>query len=65
MNFAQTSFSRQLVWEIARILPVGIVRLLFYLAVILLAVLFSAIASAHTSLRKAPKNQNSGLIFLN
>lgn len=42
MNLVQTFFSRQFLWEIARILTVGIASLLFYLELIPLPVLLAA-----------------------
>jgi len=44
MNYTQTFFSRQFVWEIVRILTVGIASLLFFLNVIPLPVLIAAMA---------------------
>lgn len=52
MNYTQTFFSRQFLWEIARILIVGIASLLFYLEVIPLPVLLSAMAFGLYSLVK-------------
>lgn len=53
MSFAQTFFSRQFVWEIIRILTVGIASLLFYVEVIPLPVLLVAIVFGLYSLVKA------------
>ncbi|MBN8833673.1 MAG: cadmium-translocating P-type ATPase [Niastella sp. SCN 39-18] len=44
MNYAQTFFSRQFLWEIVRILTVGIASLLYYLNLIPLPVLLAAMA---------------------
>src|SRR6266487_2708226 len=44
MNYKQTFFSRQFLWEIVRIVTVGIASLLFYLNVIPLPVLLAAMA---------------------
>lgn len=44
MNYTQTFFSRQFIWEIVRILTVGIASLLFFLNVIPLPVLIAAMA---------------------
>src|SRR5215204_832439 len=52
MNFFKTFFSRQFLWEIARILTVGIASLLFYLNVIPLPVLLGAMAFGLYSLVK-------------
>ncbi len=52
MNYSQTFFSRQFLWEIARILTVGIASLLFYLNVIPLSVLLGAMAFGLYSLVK-------------
>ena len=52
MNFSQTFFSRQFLWEIVRILTVGIASLLFYLNVIPLPVLLAAMAFGLYSLVK-------------
>ncbi len=52
MNFTQTFFSRQFLWEIVRILTVGIASLLFYLDVIPLPVLLGAMAFGLYSLVK-------------
>lgn len=41
MNFAQTFFSRQFLWEIVRIITVGTVSLLFYLQLVPLPVLLA------------------------
>lgn len=52
MNVVQTFFSRQFLWEIARILTVGIASLLFYLEVIPLPVLLAAMPFGLYSLVK-------------
>ncbi len=52
MNFAQTFFSRQFLWEIVRILTVGIASLLFYLDVIPLPVLLASMVAGLYSLVK-------------
>src|SRR5215213_9133016 len=52
MNYAQTFFSRQFLWEIVRIVTVGIASLLFYLDVIPLPVLLAAMAFGLYSLVK-------------
>ena len=52
MNYTQTFFSRQFLWEIVRILTVGIASLLFYLDVIPLPVLLAAMAFGLYSLVK-------------
>ena len=52
MNFTQTFFSRQFLWEIIRILSVGLASLLFYLDVIPLPVLLIAMAFGLYSLVK-------------
>jgi heavy metal translocating P-type ATPase len=52
MNFAQTFFSRKFLWEIVRIVTVGIASLLFYLNVIPLPVLLAAMAFGLYSLVK-------------
>ena len=52
MNYTQTFFSRQFLWEIVRILVVGIASLLFYLDVIPLPVLLAATAFGLYSLVK-------------
>src|SRR5215204_1882579 len=52
MNFFKTFFSRQFLWEIVRILTVGIASLLFYLNVIPLPVLLAAMAFGLYSLVK-------------
>lgn len=44
MNYAQVFFSRQFLWEIVRILTVGLASLLFYLEIIPLPVLLVAMA---------------------
>ncbi len=52
MNYRQTFFSRQFLWEIVRILTVGIASLLFFLNVIPLQVLIAAMALGLYSLVK-------------
>src|SRR6266487_3379825 len=52
MNYKQTFFSRQFLWEIVRIVTVGIASLLFYLNVIPLPVLLAAMAFGLYSLVK-------------
>ena len=52
MNYTQTFFSRQFLWEIVRILTVGIASLLFYLGFIPLLVLIAAMAFGLFSLVK-------------
>lgn len=52
MNYSQTFFSRQFLWEIVRILTVGIASLLFFLKVIPLPVLLAAMAFGLYSLVK-------------
>ncbi len=52
MNYIKTFFSRQFLWEIVRILSVGIASLLFYLEVIPLPVLLAAMAFGLYSLVK-------------
>lgn len=52
MNYTQIFFSRQFLWEIVRILAVGIASLLFYLNVIPLPVLLTAMAFGTYSLVK-------------
>jgi heavy metal translocating P-type ATPase len=52
MNYSQIFFSRQFLWEIVRILTVGIASLLFYLEVIPLPILLSAMAFGLYSLVK-------------
>ena len=52
MNYTQTFFSRQFLWEIVRILTVGIASLLFYFEVIPLPVLLVAMAFGLYSLVK-------------
>ncbi len=52
MTFSQTFFSRQFLWEIVRILTVGIASLLFYAAIIPLPVLLAAMAFGLYSLVK-------------
>src|SRR5215217_2689186 len=53
MTIAQTFFSRQFLWEIVRILTVGIASLLYYLSVIPLPVLLAAMAFGLYSLVRA------------
>src|SRR5215208_4020520 len=53
MTIAQTFFSRQFLWEIVRILTVGIASLLYYLGVIPLPVLLAAMALGLYSLVRA------------
>jgi heavy metal translocating P-type ATPase len=52
MNYSQTFFSRQFLWEIVRIFTVGITSLLFYLDVIPLPVLLVVMAFGLYSLVK-------------
>ena len=52
MNYTQTFFSRQFLWEIVRIITVGIASLLFYLGFIPLLVLIVAMAFGLFSLVK-------------
>lgn len=52
MNFSQTFFSRQFLWEIVRILTVGLTSLLFFLNVIPFPVLLAAMAFGLYSLVK-------------
>lgn len=52
MNYSQIFFSRQFLWEIVRILTVGIASLLFYLEVTPLPILLSAMAFGLYSLVK-------------
>ena len=52
MNYTQTFFLRQFLWEIVRILTVGIASLLFYLGFIPLLVLIAAMAFGLFSLVK-------------
>jgi heavy metal translocating P-type ATPase len=52
MNYSQTFFSRQFLWEIVRIITVGIASLLFFLKVISLPVLLAAMAFGLYSLVK-------------
>lgn len=52
MNYTQTFFSRQFLWEIVRIITVGIVSLLFYLNSIPLPLLITAMAFGLYSLVK-------------
>lgn len=56
MNYIQTFFSRQFLWEIIRILTVGIASLLFFLTVIPLPVLIAATAFGLYSLVKTAVN---------
>src|SRR6266496_3617415 len=51
-NFVKTFFSRQFIWEIVRIITVGIASLLFYLNIIPLPVLLAAMAFGLYSLVK-------------
>lgn len=53
MNYTQTFFSRQFLWEIVRILTVGIASLLFYFEVIPMQALLIAMAFGLFSLVKA------------
>src|SRR5215212_8687346 len=53
MKLVQTFFSRQFLWEIVRIITVGIASLLFYLDVIPLPVLLAAMAFGLYSLVRA------------
>ena len=53
MNYSQTFFSRQFLWEIVRIITVGVASLLFSLAIIPLPVLLAAMAFGLYSLVKA------------
>ena len=52
MNYTQTFFSRQFLWEILRIATVGIVSLLFFFEIIPLTVLLGAMAFGLFSLVK-------------
>lgn len=52
MNYTQTFFSRQFLWEIVRIITVGIASLLFYFEIIPLFVLIAAMAFGLYSLVK-------------
>ena len=52
MNFSQTFFSRQFLWEIVRILTVGLASLLFYFDIIPLPVLLAAMVFGLYSLVK-------------
>ena len=52
MDYSQTFFSRQFLWEIVRILAVGIASLLFYFTIIPLPVLLAAMAFGLYSLVK-------------
>ena len=53
MKLSQTFFSRQFLWEVVRIITVGITSLLFSLAIIPLPVLLAAMAFGLYSLVKA------------
>jgi len=53
MNFSQIFFSRQFLWEIVRILTVGIASLLFYFDVFPLPLLLVAMAFGLYSLVKS------------
>ncbi len=52
MNYSQTFFSRQFLWEIVRILTVGAASLLFWFEIIPLPVLLAAMAFGLYSLVK-------------
>ena len=52
MNFTQTFFSRQFLWEIVRILTVGLASLLFYFDIIPLPILIATMAFGLYSLVK-------------
>ena len=52
MNYSQTFFSRQFLWEIARIIAVGVASLLFSLEIIPLPFLLAAMAFGLYSLVK-------------
>jgi heavy metal translocating P-type ATPase len=52
MNYSQTFFSRQFLWEIVRILTVGLASLFFYLEIIPLPVLIATMAFGLFSLVK-------------
>nr|WP_309759068.1 heavy metal translocating P-type ATPase [Flavobacterium sp.] len=52
MNFTQTFFSRQFLWEIVRILTVGLASLLFYFNIIPLPILIATMAFGLFSLIK-------------
>ena len=52
MNYSQTFFSRQFLWEIVRIITVGVASLLFYLNIIPLTILLVAMAFGLYSLVK-------------
>ena len=52
MDFSQTFFSRQFLWEIVRIVTVGVASLLFYLGIIPLPILLAAMAFGLYSLIK-------------
>src|SRR5215207_6874547 len=56
MNYSQTFFSRQFLWEIVRILTVGITSLLFYLNIVPLPVLLAGMAFGLFSLVKTAVN---------
>ena len=52
MNYSQTFFSRQFLWEIVRIVTVGVTSLLFSLEIIPLPVLLAAMTFGLYSLVK-------------
>lgn len=52
MNFTQTFFSRQFLWEIVRIITVGLASLFFYIGILPLPVLIGAMAFGLFSLVK-------------
>jgi Cd2+/Zn2+-exporting ATPase len=52
MNYSRIFFSRQFIWEIVRIVVVGLASLLFYLEIIPLPVLLVAMAFGLYSLLK-------------
>ncbi len=52
MNYSQTFFSRKFLWEIVRIITVGVVSLLFYFNIIPLFILLAAMAFGLYSLVK-------------
>ena len=52
MNYSQTFFSRQFLWEIVRIIAVGAASLLFSLEIISLPILLAAMAFGLYSLVK-------------
>jgi Cd2+/Zn2+-exporting ATPase len=52
MNYSRIFFSRQFIWEIVRIVVVGLASLLFYLEIIQLPVLLVAMAFGLYSLLK-------------